>query len=204
MLSLRNFCVAVGVGLFASTRAFAEAPAGSPPVTAAPLPMPSSSFLAGYFALTASDGTTVDSGDLVGQPYGVFFGFTHCPDICPTTLSDLTLALAELPENPEFRIYFITVDPERDTPEILGRYAAAFDPRIVPLSGSRAAVNEAIASFGIVAERTDLGGGQYVYGHTASVLLVDGDGLIVERTGLQDTPGIIADKLADLLGVPRS
>lgn len=161
-----------------------------------------SNLVAGHFRLTTGDGATVDSDELAGRPYGLFFGFTNCPDICPTTLSDLTLALRSLPPAAgALRIYFVSVDPA-DTAERLTQYAADFDPRIVPLGGDPDAVGEAVSTFGVTVQATDLGGGRTAFGHTASVFLVDADGLIVDRTTLQDGPQVMAGKLARLAGIP--
>ncbi|TGE01242.1 SCO family protein [Methylobacterium nonmethylotrophicum] len=157
------------------------------------------SLLAGHFRLSAHDGATVESDDLAGRPYALFFGFTHCPDVCPTALAELSLALQRLPPR-TLPVYFVSVDPERDTPEVLRRYMESFDPGIVGLSGSRMAVDEAILSFGIVARRTDLPGGGYTYGHTAAIFLVDGDGLIVDRLGSGLGPTALAARLAALAG----
>lgn len=159
------------------------------------------SLLAGHFRLTAPDGTTVDTVDLAGKPYALFFGFTHCPDICPTTLAELSLALPRLPAR-ALPVFFVSVDPERDTPEVLGNYMQSFDPGLVGLSGPRPAIDEAIRSFGIVARRADLAGGGYTYGHTAALLLINGDGLIVDRLGPGLGPDALAARLAALAGPP--
>ncbi|MGF3025009.1 SCO family protein [Methylobacterium aquaticum] len=157
------------------------------------------SLLAGHFRLIAPDGRTVDSDDLAGKPYALFFGFTHCPDICPTTLSELSLALPRLPGR-ALPVFFVSVDPERDTADVLGRYMQSFDPGIVGLSGPRPAVDEAIRSFRVVAQRTELRGGDYAYGHTATLFLIDGDGLIVDRIAPGLGPEALAARLAALAG----
>lgn len=186
----------IGLGLIARGALATEATAPASPAVYAPF---GTGVLTGHFRLTAPDGTTVDSDALAGKPYGLFFGFTHCPDICPTTLASLSAALAQLPAGGPM-IYFVSVDPERDTPAVLARYMANFDPRIVALSGTRGAVDAALASFGAVARRTDLPDGGYTYGHTAALLLVDGDGLIVNRIGMEAGPDRLAERLAALAG----
>ena len=153
--------------------------------------------IAGHFRLTAGDGTIVDSDDLASHPYALLFGFTHCPDVCPTILAELSLALALLPTN-DLKVYFVTVDPERDTPNALAQYMTHFDPRIVALTGTRSAVDEALVSHGAVARRNDLPGGGYVYGHTAAIMLIDRNGLIVDRVGPEVASGQLADKLSAL------
>lgn len=158
---------------------------------------------AGHFLLREPSGTTVDSDALSGRPYGVFFGFTHCPDICPTTLARISLALRDIPD-PDLRLYFVTVDPERDTAAALGPYMESFDPRIVALTGDRAAIDEAITSFGAVAERTALPGGGYTYGHTAAVLLVDENGLIADRIGAEGEEAVLSARLSRLARRPAA
>ncbi|WP_342153890.1 SCO family protein [Methylorubrum sp. SB2] len=196
MLAIRIGAAALGLALSGAVATEA------PPVPTRLAPA-NTGLLAGYFRLTASNGTTIDSDELVGRPYGLFFGFTHCPDICPTTLAALSAALARLPGRAP-PLYFVTVDPERDTTEVLARYMTHFDPRIVALTGTRGAVEEALASFGAVARRTDLPGGGHVYGHTAAILLIDGDGLIVDRLSAEDAPDRLAARLAALAGGERS
>ncbi|MER2268236.1 SCO family protein [Methylobacterium oxalidis] len=195
--------LALGLGARAETQAPPDArPAAGVEAITPPQPVPSS-LIAGHFRLAAPDGAAVDSDDLSGKPYALFFGFTHCPDICPTTLSEVSLALARLPAGtPDLKVYFVSVDPERDTREVLARYMASFDPRIVALSGDRPAVDEAIRSFGVVARRTDFPNGAYAYGHTAAIYLVDGDGVIVDRVGAGKGPDALAERLTAFLAPP--
>ena len=160
------------------------------------LPGPASLF-AGHFLLRDTAGRPVDSDALSGRPYGVFFGFTHCPDICPTTLARISLALRDV-SDPDLRLYFVTVDPERDTAATLGPYMESFDPRIVALTGDRAAIDEAVASFGAVAERTALPGGGYTYGHSAAVLIVDENGLIADRISAESEEATLSARLSRL------
>jgi protein SCO1/2 len=178
-------------GLLATLLASGAAePAGSAPAA-------STSLFAGHFLLRDTSGAAVDSDALSGRPYGVFFGFTHCPDICPTTLARISLALRGIAD-PDLRIYFVTVDPERDTAAALGPYMESFDPRIVALTGDRAAIDEAVASFGAVAERTALAGGGYTYGHTAALLIVDENGLIADRIAAEGEEAALTARLSRL------
>lgn len=198
MLSFRIAAAAIGLPLLVVPCLAQEAlPSPGPALRATPGP----SLFAGHFRLIAPNGTVVDSDDLAGKPYGVFFGFTQCPDVCPTTLATLSAALARLPAG-GLTIYFVSVDPERDTPDALAQYMANFDPRIVALTGPRKAVEEAVAGFGAVARRTDLASGGYAYSHSAAIMLVDGDGLIVDRMMAEAGPEALADRLAALAGTP--
>ncbi|ACA15909.1 electron transport protein SCO1/SenC [Methylobacterium sp. 4-46] len=189
----RVAALALLLGAMAAPGSATEIPA-RPALRAAPPASP----LAGHFALRDPSGRSVESEALTGRPYGLFFGFTHCPDICPTTLAQLSLALRAVPD-PELRIYFVTVDPERDTPAALAAYMTGFDPRIVALTGERPAIDEAIEGFGITAERVALPGGDFTYAHSAAVLLVDENGLIVDRVAVGTEPEALAARLARVL-----
>jgi protein SCO1/2 len=195
--ALRRIALALALAAALPSGALAGAPEAAPAPVEAP-----GQLVAGHFRLATSSGDIVDSDALAGRPYGLFFGFTNCPDICPTTLSDLTLALSGLPEAAEpLRIYFVSVDPA-DTVETMTRYAAHFDPRIVALGGAPAELRQAIASFGVAVEETKLSNGASAFGHSASVVLVDADGLIVDRTDMRDDPATMRAKLARLVGIP--
>lgn len=131
----------------------------------------------GPFRLTSHKGEPFDNARLAGKPYLVFFGFTHCPDICPTTLFDLTELMKELgPAADRFNVVFITVDPERDTQDLLARYLTAFDERIVALRGSQDETDAVVKAFAGFARRVPLDGGQYTMDHTAGVYLMDAKG----------------------------
>lgn len=130
------------------------------------------------FQLTDSDGHPFTVQNLQGKPSLVFFGFTHCPDVCPTTLVKLaqvkkTAALADM------RVLFITVDPQRDTPEVVGKYAHSFDPSFVGLTGDQAAIDKVTKAFAVAAVRVDLPGGDYTMDHSAAVFLVNSQAQIV-------------------------
>jgi protein SCO1 len=115
---------------------------------------------------------------LNGQPSLVFFGFTHCPDVCPSTLA--TLAQVKKAANiSDLRVILVTVDPARDTPEALSMYVNAFDPQFVGLTGDEAGISKAAAAFGAAYARVDLPGGNYTMDHTAAVFLLDANGRIV-------------------------
>jgi len=179
------------------------APALRAEPSARPGPAAGAGLLAGHFRLVDPAGRTVDSDMLAGKPYGVFFGFTHCPEICPTTLAQLSSALRGIAD-PDLRIYFVTLDPERDTPAALASYMQSFDQCIIALGSDRAAIDEAVASFGIIAERIALPEGRYTYAHTAAVLVVDENGLIADRVSAEMEPTALAARLAPLARPPEA
>lgn len=131
----------------------------------------------GPFTLTGSDGQPFPSTRLAGKPHAVFFGFTHCPDVCPTTLARLVRLRNQL-DNPKqpFEIVFITVDPERDSPAEMGRYAELFGSPVIGLTGSPAQIAQVKRQYGIFSEKVPDGDGGYTVDHTASVLLFDRNG----------------------------
>lgn len=133
--------------------------------------------IGGAFSLAAHNGKQVSDKDLLGKPYAVFFGFTHCPDVCPTALFELSQILQELgPDGDGITPLFITVDPSRDTLEVLGEYVNSFDPRIVALRGSEAETASVARAFKATYRKVDLGEGEYTIDHTAIVYLIDRKG----------------------------
>ena len=131
----------------------------------------------GPFSLTSHEGERIDNQSLAGRPYLVFFGFTHCPEICPTTLFELTDLMSELGSDADkFKALFITVDPERDTQELLASYMTSFDGRITALRGSVEETEVALKAFSAYAKKVPLEGEQYTMDHTTGVYLIKGDG----------------------------
>jgi protein SCO1/2 len=125
------------------------------------------------FTLTDSSGRAFTRRDLGGAPSLVFFGFTHCPDVCPATLMKLAqvrrrAAVARL------RVLFISIDPQRDSPPLLGMYVHAFDPSFLALTGEPRAIAAVAANFGVAVNRVPLPGGDYTMDHSAVVFLTDG------------------------------
>jgi len=116
--------------------------------------------------------------NLQGKPSLVFFGFTHCPDVCPTTLAKLQ-QVKKTGAIPGLQVLFVTVDPQRDTPEVVGKYAHAFDPGFIGLTGDPKDLTKMMAGFGVASVRVDLPGGDYTMDHSAAVFLLDTNGRIV-------------------------
>jgi protein SCO1/2 len=124
------------------------------------------------FRLTDTTGRAFTRRDLGGGPTLVFFGFTHCPDVCPTTL----LKLAQVRKRAGLqvlRVLFISVDPQRDTPPVLGMYVHAFDPAFLGLSGDPQSIARVAANFGVAVNRVALPGGDYTMDHSAVLFLLD-------------------------------
>jgi protein SCO1 len=130
------------------------------------------------FALQSTAGGTFTEKDLAGAPSLVFFGYTHCPDVCPTTLAESVAWKEALGiSDAELRTIFVTVDPARDTMDMLKDYLGGFDPDVIGLVGDEAQTAAAKAAFGAMSEKTEPdAGGFYLVNHTASVFLVDRNG----------------------------
>jgi len=129
------------------------------------------------FALESTGGGTFTEASLKGTPSLVFFGYTHCPDVCPTTLAESAVWKDELGLSPEqLRIIFVTVDPKRDTKDVLADYLSSF-PGTIGLVGNDQQTADAKASFGVASETTEPDAdGYYLVNHTASVFLINKDG----------------------------
>jgi protein SCO1/2 len=134
-------------------------------------PPPSS--IGAPFRLAGYDGATVSEADLRGQPVVLFFGYTHCPDVCPTTLFEVSELFRKLGENAKVRGVFVSVDPERDTPEVLKDYLGSFDKRIIGLSGDRAALEPMLKAYRVYARKNSAANGEYSMDHSAIVYLMD-------------------------------
>ena len=131
------------------------------------------------FSLTDHRGNRVQSTDWIGEPLLVFFGFTYCPDVCPTTLADITSWLEGLGEGTKsLNVAFITVDPERDTSEALAAYVENFHPAIVGYTGSRQDIADVAAGFHVKYEKI-VTGQTYTMNHTAGVFIYDAEGRFV-------------------------
>ena len=157
---------------------------------------PAIAAVGGPFHLEDQNGKPVSDEDMKGRPFLVFFGFTHCPDICPTTLFDISEVMRQLGKDADrTSALFITVDPERDTPAKLKDYLSNFDPHLRGLTGDPAAVNAAIKAYRVYAKKIPLEGGDYTMDHTAVVYLMDKDGHFVAPFNLKRTPEAAAAEL---------
>jgi protein SCO1 len=133
--------------------------------------------IGGPFTLVGMDGKTVTEKNFAGRPHGIFFGYTHCPDVCPTTLSEFSVLSEKLgPDAQKFDLVFITVDPSRDTPEVLKSYLSSFPEKVYGLSGSEEQIADVVAKFRVYRNKVPGENGEYTMDHTASVFLFDASG----------------------------
>ena len=163
--------------------------------------LPLSARIGGPFELTTHEGRRMSSAELEGTPFVVFFGFTHCPDVCPTTLLDLTNLIRRLgPDADRLRYLFISVDPERDTPELLKLYLSNFDPRITGLTGTPQEIASVAKAYGAIYQKVATKNG-FTYNHTAEVYLMGKDGHRVGTLNDQEPEDVQLKKLRRLIGL---
>jgi protein SCO1/2 len=184
--------VPIGIGfaaLFAALLAFTGLKPATPP----------SASIGGPFQLIAHNGQSVTDKNLMGRPFLVFFGYTHCPDICHTTLFEMSEILRTLGPDAKIGALFVTVDPERDTPAVLKDYLSNFDPRIVGLSGEHAALDPMLQEYRIYAKKTPGGPDDYTVDHTTVVYLMDKNGRFVSPFNVSRRPADAARELERFL-----
>jgi protein SCO1/2 len=161
-----------------------------------PVPVVQPSAVGGPFRLVDQTGAEVTEAVLKGQPSLVFFGFTHCPDVCPTTLFDVSEVYKALGrDGDKVKAFFVSVDPERDTPELLKEYLSSFDPRLRGLTGDPAAVAAMEKAYRVYSKKVPLDGGGYTMDHTALVYLMDKEGRFVAPFNLKRKPEEAAAEL---------
>jgi protein SCO1 len=170
------------------------------PTSPAPEAATQASVITSEFELVDQTGKTVRDEDFDGKWQLVFFGFTSCPDICPTTLANVTTALEELgPAAEKLQPLLVTVDPEHDTPPVLKEYLASSDPRILGLTGTPDQVEKALRSFRVYASKRPLDGGGYTMDHSAFMYLMDPAGHYAAhfspREPVEDTVGKIRARI---------
>jgi cytochrome oxidase Cu insertion factor (SCO1/SenC/PrrC family) len=183
--------VAAGVLLALAVR---ETPRGGAAGTAL------ASAIGGPFRLIDQNGKTVSDADLKGKWQLVFFGYTHCPDTCPTALNEISLALDQLGvKRDEVEIVFITVDPERDTPAVMKAYVQSFDARIIALTGSPDAVAQAAKAYRVYYAKHPRGDGEYDMDHSAVIYVMNPEGRFTATFTPDSTADAIAQRLQKLI-----
>jgi protein SCO1/2 len=165
---------------------------GRPPVPS----MPKAAAMGGPFTLTDQNGRTVTDKDFLGKPLLVFFGFTHCPDFCPTTMFEVAEIIRALGRDSDrVRALFITIDPERDTPEALKAYVSSFDPYISAATGDPETIAAVAKSYRAIYRKVPLAEGGYTMDHTIIVYLMGKDGRFITPFSLKRTTAQSAEEL---------
>ncbi|MDR3407290.1 MAG: SCO family protein [Methylovirgula sp.] len=156
--------------------------------------------IGGPFRLASSNGGEATDADFKGHPFLVFFGYTHCPDICPTELFQLSQMLKAAGPDKPLKVLFITVDPERDTAPVLKQYLASFDSRIIGLTGTRAQIAAVEKEYRVYARKEPSADGKsYAMDHTAIIYLMDKQGQFVSAFDIERPPLVAAEDLETYL-----
>ena len=173
-------CLVLGVLMLGATAFFTLRDRSvSVPVTAT---------IGGPFALIDHNGKAITHRDLEGRPTLIFFGFTHCPDVCPTTLMEISKVFEVLGPQAKVAALFMSVDPARDTPALLKDYVSNFDSRIIGVTGPRESVDATLKTFRVFARRTKGEGDSYSVDHSSLVYLMDKQGRFATAFNLQQSP----------------
>jgi protein SCO1/2 len=131
----------------------------------------------GDYVLEDGTGAKVTPATLTGKPSMLFFGYTHCPDVCPTTLAEMAGWYEQLgPDADKLNAFFVTVDPERDTPAVINDYVHAVSDRVTGITGTRAEIDKIITAWKVYSEKVPGTDGDYMMNHTASVFLINSQG----------------------------
>jgi len=159
----------------------------------------------GPFALTAPDGTTISDKTLAGKPYAIFFGFTRCPDVCPTNLARMARLRQKLgADGMKFAIVFVSVDPGHDSRDGIGKYVALFNTPIIGLTGTPAQLAGIQKGFGVYVKRVPLDAakpdGDYTIDHTAATYLMTADGTLQSIIAHEEADEMALAKLKRLVG----
>ena len=158
------------------------------------------SAIGGPFRLVDQNGKTVTDADLKGKWSLIYFGYTHCPDACPTTLNEIAIALDDLgPKRDAVRPVFITVDPERDTPEVLKSYVTSFDAPILALTGTPEQIAQAAKDYRVYYAKHPEPGGDYSMDHSSVIYVMDPEGRFTATFTPESSPEDIAARLKKLL-----
>ena len=166
----------------------------------APPKNPQTGFGGGSYTLVDHRGNAVDQTMLVGHPSVLFFGYTHCPDVCPTTMGEMAAWFEALGDDAkDLRGYFVTVDPERDTPEIVAGYAGWVSDKMTGVTGTPEEIAKIVKAWGVLAEKVPGEGAGYTMNHTASVFLVNSKGEFEGTIAYQEDQDTALAKIRKLI-----
>lgn len=155
--------------------------------------------IGGPFEALRSDGKSISQDDMIGRPHLVFFGFTHCPDVCPTTLYEASQWLEKLGSDADrLDIYFVSIDPQRDTVDALAEYLSAFDERIIGITGTTQQIDTMVKAWRVYAQRQEIEG-DYTMNHTATTFLMDAKGKFFGTISYGEDGDVAVSKLKRLL-----
>ena len=157
--------------------------------------------IGGPFAMTEMTGQPVTEADLRGKPTAMFFGYTHCPSYCPVTLQVMTNVLGRMGADADrVNVVFVTIDPDRDTPEVMRQYLGSFDPRIRGFVGTQAQLTAMASAYKVRYRRVPLAAGDYNMDHTVAVMLFDARGQFAGTVTSDDDEKAVQAKLEGMVG----
>lgn len=152
-----------------------------------------------YFELTSHNGKKKNINDFKGKVVAIFFGFASCPDICPTTMFELKKIKSDLGEkSKEFKVLFISLDPERDTPELLSKYVPSFDPSFIGLTGTEEDIKKITQQFKVYRKKV-IQGDSYTIDHSSGLYLIDREGKIRIRHSYGTEIKLIVEDIKKLI-----
>lgn len=156
--------------------------------------------IGGPFTLVDDTGATVTDKTLAGKPYAIYFGYTYCPDVCPTTLFDLTRWIKSLgPDADKLNYVFVTVDPERDTPKVMHAYVNSFDKRIRGFTGTPAQIAQIATEYRVYYKKVPTSDGSYLMDHSAVIYLMTADEKFDTVIPYQEKDALALAKLKNLI-----
>jgi protein SCO1/2 len=157
------------------------------------------SVIGGPFALVDDTGKPVTDADLAGKPSAIYFGYTYCPEVCPTTLFDLSNWIKKLgPDADKLNYVFVTVDPERDTPQLMHKYLSSFDERIRGFSGTPDQIAKIAREYRVYYKKIPSDNGDYAMDHSSIIYLMGPDGKFVSIIAYQEDDAAALAKLRKL------
>jgi protein SCO1 len=158
--------------------------------------------IGGPFTLVDDTGATVSDKTLAGKPYAIYFGYTYCPEVCPTTLFDLTRWIKALgPDADKLNYVFVTVDPERDTPKVMHAYVNSFDKHIRGFTGTPAQIAKIAKEYRVYYKKIPTSDGSYLMDHSAMIYLMDADGKFDTVIPYQEKDALALAKLKKLVAM---
>jgi protein SCO1/2 len=159
--------------------------------------------IGGPFTLVSDNGARVTEKTLAGKPYAIYFGYTYCPEVCPTTLLDLSRWIKELgPDANKLNYVFVTIDPERDTPKLMHAYLSSFDKRIRGFTGTPKQIAMIAKEYRVYYKKIPTSGGSYVMDHSSVIYLMGSNGQFVSMITYQEKDDSALAKLRDLILAP--
>lgn len=186
----------IGVALFAAVASYAFINQSSKPNQTQQAVKP----LGAPFNLVDHEGQPITRDDLLGRHHAIFFGFTNCPDVCPMTLLEAASWIKDLGDDSDkLDFYFFSVDPERDSPEVMKDYVTAFDPRITGITGDPDEMAKTLSAYKIYSKKVDLGDGDYTMDHSAFVMLFKADGSFKGTISFGENDDVALEKLRRLV-----